>query len=128
MDPAEFLNNIKDHLGQELTATNALRKFTDNSDLIGAHAEAVVRQMIERVVAPPHCLARWNHRLGICPGKVPEFDAIIALPVNVPPLFAVNDFALVPGITAMGFLEVKSTAYPDIGNKIDRKLGRGWER
>lgn len=48
----QFLNLVASPLVEELKAIEALKRFTTNTDVIGAHAEAVVRRLVRRVVEP----------------------------------------------------------------------------
>jgi hypothetical protein len=75
----EFLDLFATPLVEELKAIEGLKKFTSNTDVIGAHAEAVVRRLVRRVVAPLHVStgAVISEQLCATPGKVPQLDTII---------------------------------------------------
>jgi hypothetical protein len=47
----KFLNLVATPLVDELKAIEGLKKFTTNPNVIGAHAEAIVRRLVGRVVA-----------------------------------------------------------------------------
>src|SRR4051812_39366316 len=118
MTPQEFLEHIKDHLARSLTASNEIRVFTDNTDLIGEHAEAVVQDLIARVVFPLKVSRGAIVHEQICPDSVPQLDAIVWQPTVLPALFDVGNFALIPRLCAIGFLEIKSSAYSNVGTDI----------
>ena len=48
--PARFLESVAMPLVDELRSIEALKTFTTNPDVIGAHAEAAVRKFVARVV------------------------------------------------------------------------------
>ena len=57
----DFLNELAEQLARDLTANNAIKRFTTNTDLIGSYAEATVRQLIADRVTSPHFA--WVHYL-----------------------------------------------------------------
>jgi hypothetical protein len=120
----EFLNLFATPLVEELKAIEGLKGFTSNTAVIGAHAEAVVRRLVRRVVAPLHVStgAVISEQLCADPGKVPQLDTIIWFPCPAPAIFEVEDFGLVPRGSAMAVMEIKRSAYPGVGKKLKPRL------
>src|SRR4051812_33133264 len=107
MTPKQFLEEIAGQLASDLTANNAILRFTDNSALIGSHAEATVRRLIRRIVRPLRVSHGSIIYQDICPQDVPQLDVVIWTPEPVPPAFQVGGFVLVPRMSATAFMEVK---------------------
>ena len=126
----EFLDLFATPLVEELKAIEGLKKFTSNTDVIGAHAEAVVRRLVRRVVAPLHVStgAVISEQLCAEPGKVPQLDTIIWLPCPAPAIFEVEDFCIVPRGSAMAIMEIKRSAYTDVGKKLTSRLAPDYVR
>jgi hypothetical protein len=120
----EFLDLFATPLVEELKAIEGLKRFTSNTAVIGAHAEAVVRRLVRRVVAPLHVStgAVISEQLCADLGKVPQLDTIIWFPCPAPAIFEVEDFCLVPRGSAMAIMEIKRSAYPDVGKKLKPRL------
>ena len=74
MTGQEFLHLLAEQFVSELQPNEAIRKFTTNSDVIGAYAEASLRQFVARVVAPLRVStgAVVSEQLCSDPGKVPS--------------------------------------------------------
>src|SRR4051812_44709650 len=102
MTGKQFLVALADQLARDLTANGAIKRFTNCTDLIGAYAEATVRQLVARIVSP----LRISHGAiiyeGICPDDVPQIDTIIWRPAPMPAVFEVGEFAMVPRDSAVG--------------------------
>src|SRR5947209_5396581 len=125
MHPREFVDHLIEQLARELTANNAIRKFTTNKDIIGAYAEASVRQLVARIVDPLRVSRGGIVWEGICPDDVPQVDTIIWSPCPMPAMFEAGDFALVPRGSAHGFLEIKRSNYKNtVGEKLTVALDR----
>lgn len=102
---------LAEELAQGLIANGRLRTFTRNTDLIGAYAEASVRDFVARYVAPLRVSRGGIIYEENCPAKVRQLDTIIWAPCPAPAIFEIRDFALVPRGSAFGYLEIKSSAY-----------------
>jgi hypothetical protein len=124
MDPQAFLRRLAEQLARDLTANDSVRLFTTNTALIGAYAEATVRELAARIVAPMSVSRGSVIYEENCPEKVPEIDAIIWAPCPVPAVFEAGDFAIVPRGSAFGFLEIKSTNYKGAARAMMRVLRR----
>ncbi len=120
----QFLEKLAEQLASELTANNSIRDFTRNPELIGAYAEATVRRLITRIVSPLRVSRGSIVYEGICPDSVPEIDAIIWTPCPMPAVFEIDDFGLIPRMSAFAFLEIKRSNYPRVGEKIKSVLER----
>ena len=120
----EFLDLFATPLVEELKAIEGLKKFTSNTDVIGAHAEAVVSRLVRRVVEPLHVStgAVISEQLCSQPDKVPQLDTIIWFPCPAPAIFEVGDFSLVPRGSAMAIMEIKRSAYSGVGAKLKARL------
>ena len=81
--PARFLESVAMPLVDELRSIEALKTFTTNPDVIGAHAEAAVRKFVARVVHPLRvCTGSViSEELCATPRTVPQLDSIIWMPL-----------------------------------------------
>jgi hypothetical protein len=128
MIPAtKFLDLVATPLVEELKAIEGLKKFTTNSTVIGAHAEAIVRRLVGRVVDPLRVStgAVISEELCAKPECIPQLDTIIWLPCPAPALFEVGDFGLVPRGSSMAIMEIKRSAYSNVGAKLKPRLDPG---
>jgi hypothetical protein len=109
---------------EELKAIEGLKKFTTNPNVIGAHAEAIVRRLVGRVVAPLRVStgAVISEELYAKPDSIPQLDTIIWQPCPAPALFEVGDFGLVPRGSSMAVMEIKRSAYSNVGAKLNPRL------
>jgi len=113
-----------DELIASVTSNNRLVRITRNPAVIGAFAEQSVRQITAAMVAPfrtstgtisgPHLHGRTES--GAHTNK--QLDLIMWDPNPLPAVFAAGDFAVVPDISCAGVLEIKSSAYTDVGTKM----------
>lgn len=124
MTGQEFLHLLAEQFVSELRPNEAIRKFTTNSDVIGAYAEASLRQFITRVVSPLRVCkgAVVSEQLCSEPSRVPQIDAIIWSPSPAPAIFNVGDFGLVPRSSCFGIMEIKRSAYSGVGKKLAESL------
>jgi hypothetical protein len=128
MNQDAFMRMVADELVRELTPTATIKKFVDNSDVIGAFAEASVRRFVEKMVAPARVSTRAVISETLCdtPDKVPQIDTIIWIPMPLPAIFEVGDFGLVPSMSVLGVIEIKRSSYSSVGAKI--KAVTDWEK
>jgi hypothetical protein len=110
MDLPAYLGFIADQLANELKPILNMPYVTNNSELLGAYTEAVVRNLIRRIVHPMHVCTGvvLDHPI---PQKLIQVDVIIWAPYPVPAIFAVEGFGLVPRSSAFGVLEIKRSNY-----------------
>jgi len=129
MTGEEFLRELAEQLSHELVPNASIRKFTTNSDIIGAYAEATVRQFIVRMVAPLRVCtgAVIDEKLCSNPAEVPQIDTMIWLPAPAPAVFCSGDFGLVPRGSCLGIMEIKRSVYTDAGKKMEAILDRSGE-
>ena len=89
--------------------------FSKNSAIIGAYTEELIRQEIQRAVAPLRtCTGSIIHEADlhatpIEKRKIPQIDVIIWSGHGLPPLFQQGNFALIPKSAARGIVEIKKT-------------------
>jgi hypothetical protein len=125
-DPADFLRQLAPHILAELKPPADLKRFTTNSDVVGAYVEAGVRQLVRRYLAPIRVCTGAVIDQAQSPGskRVPQLDTIAWVPGPVPAVFEVGEFALVPRSSSLGILEVKSSAYdvPKLERQTDPEL------
>jgi len=121
-----FLDKLAHQLIHEIAPNNAIVTFADNSDVIGAFAEASVRQFVSKMVAPARVSTGAVISETLCrnPAEVPQIDTIIWTPTPLPAIFEVGDFALVPNTSVHGILEIKRSNYSAVGKAIGTRLAR----
>ncbi len=129
MNGEEFLRGLAQQLSSELIPNLSIRKFTTNPAIIGAYAEATVRQFITRMVAPLRVStgAVIDEKLCSNPAKVPQIDTMIWLPAPAPAIFCSGDFGLVPRGSCLGIMEIKRSVYSDVGKHMKSVLDRSDE-
>lgn len=113
---------LAEDLVRDITSNHSLRRYTTNADLLGAWAEACVRNLIARMVHPLRVSRGAIVYEGICPDEVPELDAIVWTAAPVPAVFDLGDFAIVPRGSAVAFLEVKRSAYTGVSDRMRKTL------
>jgi hypothetical protein len=124
MNGQKFLELLAEQIVVELQPNKAISKFTTNPDIIGAYAEASLRQMVSRIVHPLRVStgAVISEQLCSIPNKVPQIDTIIWIPSPAPAIFCAGEFGLVPRGSCMGIMEIKRSAYPKVGRKLEEAL------
>lgn len=120
MTREQFLKALADQLIHELRPNQSIKRFADNSAIIGAYAEATLRQFVSRVVAPLRVStgAVISEQLCERPKDVQQIDLIIWAPSPAPAICCSGDFALVPRSSCFGVMEIKRSLYTDAGAKI----------
>ena len=123
-DPKKFLDDLASPVVEELRAIEGIKKFTTNSDVIGAHAECSVRRLVSRFVRPLRVCtgAVISEQLCANPRSVPQLDTIIWQPLPAPAVFEVGDFGLVPRGSAMAIMSIKRSAYRGVGADLKKDL------
>lgn len=117
---------VANELVRELTPNSAIKKFADNSDVIGDFAEASVRRFVEKMVAPARVSTGAVISGALCdkPNQVPQIDTIIWIPTPFPAIFEAGDFGLVPSDSVLGVIEIKRSSYSNVGAKIKAVIDR----
>jgi hypothetical protein len=129
MTGKEFLEKVAEQLASELAGNSAINAFVSNSDVIGAYAEASVRQFVSQVVSPLRVStgAVIDERLCSDPRKVPQIDTIIWSPSPAPAIFRAGEFGLVPRSSCFGVMEIKRSAYEKGMDRAKSLLDRALE-
>lgn len=125
-DPSEFLRQVARQILAELRPPNEIKKFTSNSDVVGAYVEAGVRRFVQKYLAPIRVCSGAVIDQNQVPGskKIPQLDTIAWIPGPVPAIFESGDFGLVPRSSALGILEIKSSAYKKGVKNIEKRTER----
>jgi hypothetical protein len=114
-----FLKQLAPQIVAEIQPPAELKKFTDNTDIIGDYVEAGVRQFVRRYLSPIRVstggVIDQDQEPG---GYIPQLDTIVWIPGPVSAIFEVADFGLVPRSSCLGILEIKSSAYTGVVGKL----------
>jgi hypothetical protein len=112
-DVQTFLEAIAPQVLAELRPPAELKTFTTNPAVVGGYVEGAVRALVKRYVFPLRVATGAVVDQRNIPGAkdLPQIDTIVWTPSPVPAIFAAGEFAVVPRSSAMGVLEVKSSAY-----------------
>ena len=121
MEPDEYLRMLAKELANDLFGVDRIKRFTGNPNLLGAYAEAAIRDFVARTVYPLR-VSRGSIIYEGNTGSLPEIDAIIWQASPLPPIFAIGDFGLIPRGSAVGWLEIKRSMYSDSGKKLRSRL------
>ncbi len=117
-DPSAFLRACAENLTHTLQPNARIKQLADNSEVIGAFAEASVREMVRRAAHPLMICTGAVVDVEVEPKDVPQLDTIVWSPSPLPALFTAGDFGLVPRSSCFGILEIKRTAYSGVAEKI----------
>jgi hypothetical protein len=117
----EYWESYANQLLHGVLPNSQLKRFTNNSDLLGGYAEATVKTLLKSMLHPfrvstgslisPASYGNTQHKLK-------QLDAIAWDPNPFPPIFEEGDFALVPTKSAVGAVEVKRSVYSRVGEKM----------
>ena len=95
-----------------LKANELLGKFVTNTAVTGAYAEAwikhIAKSMLSKHRISSGAIIRSSDKNRDL-GSIPQIDLIIWQPAELPALFELGDFALVPNFSARAIIEVKRT-------------------
>jgi hypothetical protein len=118
MEIREFSSLVAEQLVHEMEPVLHIKRFTENSALLGAYAEATVRRLTRRIVHPMRVStgAVLDHPM---PEKLRQLDLIIWAAFPAPALFEIDDFALVPRSSAFGAVEIKRSNYKGVDESIE---------
>lgn len=126
LEPSDHLRLLLAELGQEFLQIDRLKKFTQNTAVIGAHAEAAVGSFIRRVASPLNVSTGTivdETNVG-SRDKTPQIDTMLWALGTAPPLFQQGEFAIVPRGSCFGILEIKRSMYDGAGEKMEQTLTR----
>lgn len=126
MNESDYFALVAEQLISDLTRNIAIKRFTTNTDVIGAFAESTVRQFISRFVSPVRASTGAIISPELCSGPktLPQIDIILWIPNPLPAVFESNDFGLIPRMSCVGFVEVKRSAYSGVGKKLGDLIER----
>lgn len=112
-----------ENLVSSLTANVSITKFTKNPAVIGAYAEATIIDLVSKMVCPYRCSTGSIIGTGEVNSKdLKQLDCILWSPTPNPAIFDTAGFALVPDQSVHGVIEVKRSAYTNVGTKISETL------
>ena len=109
-----------------VSAAEQISQFTSNKTVVGAFAESLVYQFVNRIVHP----LRLSSGTVISPDAyrdkkdTPQFDLIIWDPNPIPSIAAEDRFALVPRNSVLGIIEIKKTDYDRGLDDIEDKASK----
>jgi len=120
----DYFDAYGEELARQFTPTATIKRFADNSAVIGAFAEAIVMKFVRNYLAPIHVSTGTviSPEIFKRPGEVPQIDSMLWSPCPLPAIFEADGFALVPQMSCLGILEIKRSAYTDAAKKINNVL------
>ncbi|MFC1706741.1 DUF6602 domain-containing protein [Planctomycetota bacterium] len=123
VDENAYFAAVAAQLCAEVAQNTAIRKFADNSDVIGAYAENTVRKLIDRIVSPFRVSTGAVVAPELCekPEEAVQMDVIVWNPCPLPALFEAGSFGLLPKRSVLATMEIKRTDYDDGLNDIKRR-------
>jgi len=115
-----FLDELAMAWADELRQNARIKNLVTNPAVIGAYAEAKLRELVRAFVSPLRVStgAVIDENLCATPAKVPQIDIIIWLPTTAQAVYTAGDFALVPRGNVMGIIEVKRSGHEKNWSKI----------
>jgi len=117
-----FLKQLAPQIVAEIQTAAEIKKFTNNTEIIGQYVEASVRQFVRRYLSPIRVSTGGVIDQEQIPGgRIPQLDTIAWIPGPVAAIFEVGDFGLVPRSSSLGILEIKSSAYGDAVKDLDAR-------
>jgi hypothetical protein len=126
-EPSKFLKQLAPQIIAELKPPKELKKFANNSDIIGDYVEAGVRQFVRRYLSPIRVSTGGVIDQSQSPGSpIDQLDTIAWIPGPVAAVFEIGDFGLVLRSSCLGILEIKSSAYTGAVEKLDERTGRAF--
>src|SRR5947209_5073959 len=121
MELQRHLSDIAIQLVHEIEPVLKIKAVTSNTDLLGKYAEASVRRLAHRIVAPSMHVSSGtviDFPIAEC---LPQVDMIIWAPYPSPAIFEVENFAVVPRSSAFGVVEIKRSNY-GVEDKVEQFL------
>lgn len=117
-----FLRQLAPQIVAEIQTAVQIKKFTNNTALIGQYVETNIRQFVRRYLSPIRVSTGGVIDQDQTPGAyIPQLDMIAWIPGPVAAIFEVGDFGLVPRSSCLGILEIKSSAYSDAVQNLEEK-------
>jgi len=125
----QYWTSFAEVFAHPLRAAGVLSEFVTNSNVTGAYAEAWIRGLITSM--SPHFRVSTGAIIRPMDKKedlrsIPQLDAIIWDPSELPAIFEQGDFALVPFNSARAIIETKRTC-SDV-SKLQDQLKRQQKR
>jgi len=119
-----FWKAYAEQLVDSLSANIKLAEFTRNTAVIGAYSEASIIEFIEKFSAPLRCSTGSiiSTRLTETNEALKQLDLMLWSPTPLPAIFDSAGFALVPEQAIHGVVEIKRSAYSNVGNAIKDKI------
>jgi hypothetical protein len=115
-----FLTLLASQIVAEIQTAAEIKKFTNNTALIGQYVEASVRQFVRKYLSPIRVSTGGVIDQDQTPGGyIPQLDMIAWIPGPVAAVFEVGDFGLVPRSSCLGILEIKSSAYSGAVDELE---------
>jgi hypothetical protein len=130
MTTVEYLSHVVSELVQEIRPAAGLKRFTSNSQLLGAYTEAAVRRVVARILSPVQvCTGSVTDvDLSVRGEDLPELDTIVWAPCPLPPIFSVAHFGLVPRSSCFGILEIKRSLYSGVSENLRERTDNSFVR
>lgn len=122
MTPYDWIGFCCQELAGALSTNHVVGQLTTNDDLKGEYAEASVREFIKRFIFPLKLSHGAIVHEGQYGGQVPQLDAIVWQPVPLPPIIEAGEFAMVPRLAALAYMEIKRSNYSSVGQAIEAHL------
>ena len=114
----EYFKRLSNQFIKEITPPNEFKRFVDNNDLLGKYIESAVRIFIKKIIS--------NGKIstgGVISPENPlalnQIDVIIWKPNPFPAIFDSENFAIVPKNSVFGLIEIKSSNYSGVKDKIE---------
>lgn len=115
----EYFERLSAQFVKEISTPNEFKKFVKNSDLIGKYIESAVRLFIKKIISNGKVSTGGviSHEKPIAENQI---DVIIWKPNPFPALFDSENFAIVPRNSVFGIIEIKSSNYSGVKDKVEK--------
>jgi hypothetical protein len=128
--PFEYWEGYANQLLHGVLPNSQLKRFTRNSALLGTYAEATIYTLLKNMLHPVRVSTGSlispdlysNEQASNSKPELKQLDAIAWDPNPFPPIFEEGDFALIPATSAVGVVEVKRSAYSNVGELMHSTL------
>lgn len=123
-----YFKEYTESLGSNFSSIKSITNFTNNTDVIGLYAEKLVIEFLKKLVFPLNIstgsiISEEDYNNGN--KQLSQIDIIIWDPNPLPPIFHMNEFALIPKKSVLGILEIKKSDYDkglkDIQDRYDNR-------
>jgi len=123
-DYKNYWSMYTEQLVDSLSANIKLKEFTRNTDVIGAYAEITITEFIKRFSSPLLCSTGTviSPSLTKSGNVLKQLDLMLWSPTPLPAIFEVSSFALVPEQCVHGVIEIKRSAYTNVGKAIKENI------